>query len=72
MPSFSYSLTRGNETKLTMLTKSNPQGWLFAPCERLFLRWLLGVATTSSGPGWKEPKVLRVGGRHWPMSLPTL
>ena len=29
MPSFSYSLTRGNETKLTVLRKSNPQGWLF-------------------------------------------
>ena len=28
MPSFSYSLTRGNETKFTMLRKSNPQGWL--------------------------------------------
>jgi len=28
MPNFSYSLTRGNETKLTMLKKSNPQGWL--------------------------------------------
>ena len=28
MPSFSYSVTRGNETKLTMLRKSNPQGWL--------------------------------------------
>jgi hypothetical protein len=28
MPSFSYSLTRGNETKLTVLRKSNPQGWL--------------------------------------------
>lgn len=29
MPSFSYSLTRGNETKLTVLRKSNPQGWLY-------------------------------------------
>ena len=29
MPSFTYSLTRGNETKLTVLRKSNPQGWLF-------------------------------------------
>jgi len=28
MPNFSYSLTRGNETKLTVLRKSNPQGWL--------------------------------------------
>ena len=29
MPSFSYSLTRGDETKVTVLRKSNPQGWLF-------------------------------------------
>lgn len=29
MPSFSYSLTRGNETKLTVLRRSNPQGWLY-------------------------------------------
>lgn len=28
MPSFSYSITRGMETKLTALRKSNPQGWL--------------------------------------------
>lgn len=28
MPSFSYSVTRGVETKLTVLRKSNPQGWL--------------------------------------------
>lgn len=29
MPSFSYSLTRGKETKLAVLRRSNPQGWLF-------------------------------------------
>lgn len=28
MPRLSYSVTRGNETKLTVLTKTNPQGWL--------------------------------------------
>jgi len=27
MPTFRYTLTRGNETRTTCLRKSNPQGW---------------------------------------------
>jgi hypothetical protein len=28
MPTFKYTLTRGNETRTTELRRSNPQGWL--------------------------------------------
>jgi len=28
MPTFRYTLVRGNETRTTCLRKSNPQGWL--------------------------------------------
>jgi hypothetical protein len=36
MPLFSYSLTRGNETRTTQLRKSNPQGWLLQAVNATF------------------------------------
>lgn len=36
MPVFSYSFTRGDETKTTELRKSNPQGWLLEAVRATF------------------------------------
>ncbi len=36
MPTFSYTLTRGSETKTTELRKSNPQGWLLHAVQATF------------------------------------
>jgi hypothetical protein len=36
MPLFRYSITHGNETKITELRKSNPQGWVLEAVRATF------------------------------------
>lgn len=47
MPTFRYTLTRGNETRTTSLRKSNPQGWLAGAVRATFPE----VAARRAGDG---------------------
>ena len=36
MPEFTYTMTRGSETRTTTLRRSNPQGWLIVAVKEAF------------------------------------